>query len=358
MRLAAVEVIPYALPFAKPYVTARGSLDRREMVLVRARTDDGLEGLGEAVPLTLRGGSTLAAVVDELRGAAAELEGAELQEPAAPEARPIATGLSPPAAAAIDVALMDLAAKETEQPLWQLLGAVSCEPVSCNATMSTASPAEVAAEAQAWAARGFSSFKLKVGVPGDVAQVAAVREALGADARIRVDANGAWSTDDAIQRLAAMKDQAIELAEQPAGTLEELAMVRSGTEVPIAADESVASPRDASRAVELAACELATIKLSKVGGIVPARRIARTLPCYLSSALDGPVGIAAAGHLAQVVEPPAQPAGLAHGLATQLLFSDTVAAVECEVRDGLLHLPPGPGLGVVIDEAALERARL
>jgi o-succinylbenzoate synthase len=353
MRLAAVEVIPYALPFAKPYVTARGSLDRRDMVLIRARTDDGLEGLGEAVPLTLRGSSTLAGVVEELRAAAARLEGAELADPAAVTVR-----LSPPAAAAVDVALMDLAAKETDQPLWQLLGAASCEPVSCNATLSTGSPAEVAAEAEEWAARGFSSFKLKVGVPGDVAQVGAVREALGPEPRIRVDANGAWSADEAIERLAAMKDHAIELAEQPAGTLEELAIVRSRTEVPIAADESVASPQDASRAVELAACELATIKLSKVGGIVPSRLIARTLPCYLSSALDGPVGIAAAGHLAQVLEPPAQPAGLAHGLATRLLFSETVATVESEVRDGLLHQPPGPGLGVVIDEAALQRARL
>ena len=60
VRIASVEVIPYALPFREPYVTARGSLDRREMVLLRLRSDDGLIGLGEAVPLSLRGGATLA----------------------------------------------------------------------------------------------------------------------------------------------------------------------------------------------------------------------------------------------------------------------------------------------------------
>jgi L-alanine-DL-glutamate epimerase-like enolase superfamily enzyme len=76
---------------------------------------------------------------------------------------------------------------------------------------------------------------------------------------------------------------------------------------------------------------------------------------YLSSALDGPVGIAAAAHLAQVVAPEG---GLAHGLATQLLFSSTIASLECEVRDGFLHPPPGPGLGVEIDDEALARARL
>jgi o-succinylbenzoate synthase len=357
MRLAAVEVIPYALPFAKPYVTARGSLDRREMVLVRARTDDGLKGLGEAVPLTLRGGSTLAAVVDELRGAAAELEGAELAEPAELEPPEILGRLSPPAAAALEMAWMDLAARETDRPLWRVMGAPACEAVSCNATLSTGGPEQVAAEAQDWAARGFSSFKLKVGVPGDVAQVGAVREALGPEPRIRIDANGAWSADEAIERLAAMQDHAIELAEQPAGTLEELAMVRSHADVPIAADESVASADDATRAAEARACDLATIKLSKVGGMASAQLIASILPTYLSSALDGPVGIAAAAHLAQVVDPGGR-RGLAHGLATQLLFSETVATVECEVRDGLLHLPPGPGLGVVIDDAALERARV
>ena len=62
MRIAEVEVIPYALPFERPYVTARGTLERREMVLLRLRTEAGIVGLGEAVPLSLRGGATLARV--------------------------------------------------------------------------------------------------------------------------------------------------------------------------------------------------------------------------------------------------------------------------------------------------------
>ena len=68
VKIASVEVIPYALPFREPYVTARGRLDRREMVLLRLRAGDGLVGLGEAVPLSLRGGVVLAQVVEELRG--------------------------------------------------------------------------------------------------------------------------------------------------------------------------------------------------------------------------------------------------------------------------------------------------
>src|SRR5690349_12542399 len=68
MRLASVQVIPYALPFAEPYVTARGTLRRREMVLLKLRDEEGRYGLGEAVPLALRGGATLAQVAEELDG--------------------------------------------------------------------------------------------------------------------------------------------------------------------------------------------------------------------------------------------------------------------------------------------------
>ena len=102
----------------------------------------------------------------------------------------------------------------------------------------------------------------------------------------------------------------------------------------------------------------ATVKLAKVGGVGSAREIAGVLPVYLSSALDGPVGIAAAAHLAQVLPGAGASAGLAHGLATQLLFAGTIASAECELRDGFLHLPEGAGLGVQIDERALERHRI
>ena len=173
-----------------------------------------------------------------------------------------------------------------------------------------------------------------------------------------MDANGVWTPQDAVLRLTAMERHGIELAEQPAADLEDLAVVHNQTAIPIAADESVNSADDARRATELGACQLATVKLAKVGGITPARGIAGELPVYLSSALDGPVGIAAAAHLAQVLRPAAPWAGLAHGLATQLLFADTIASVECDLRGDLLHLPQGPGLGVEIDEAALKRNRI
>ena len=102
------------------------------------------------------------------------------------------------------------------------------------------------------------------------------------------------------------------------------------------------------------------VKLSKVGGPEAAIEIAEVLPAYISSALDGPVGIAAAAQVAQTLReaPAGCGRGLAHGLATQRLFASTIASVECELRGGMLHPPAGPGLGVEIDEAALAAHRL
>jgi L-Ala-D/L-Glu epimerase len=358
MRIAAADVIPYALPFREPYTTARGTLERREAILVRLRTDEGVDGLGEAVPLALRGGATLSDAARELRAATGELVGRELGDAAVPGGWRGPEGLSSPSRAALEICFHDLAAKAAALPLWRFLGGQSATPVRCNATLVAGDPPAVAAQAARWADRGFETFKLKVGMPGDVAQVEAARAELGDEARIRVDANGAWSVESAIWRLGAMERFGIELCEQPAPALEDLAAVRAQTAVPLAADESVATLAEARRAVELGASQLATAKLSKVGGIEPARAIAATMPTYLSSALDGPVGIAAAAHLAQVLPASGPAARLAHGLATQLLFDDALAAVECELQGDLLAVPEGPGLGVEIDERALERLRL
>jgi L-alanine-DL-glutamate epimerase-like enolase superfamily enzyme len=412
VRIASVEVVPYALPFRAPYVTARGTLGRREMALLRLRDEDGLVGLGEAVPLSLRGGATLTQVVEELErlGELDELDEATLTGGAA--------HLSAPARCAALTALMDLRGRRADagspRPTADApstrehapaapsdeAGGEPSAAIPCNATLVSGPPASVAADAERWAAEGFATFKLKLGAGEDVAQVRAVREAVGPAARIRVDANAAWDLETARQTLAALEPLDVELAEQPVATLEESAELAQATSIPIAGDESIEGRADAERALALGACRLASLKLSKVGGPEAAIEVAEVVPSYLSSALDGPVGIAAAAQVAQTLAGAARAAGaagntgdagggntgdagggntgdaggaaaagdagaaesagavLAHGLATQRLFAATVAAVACELRDGMLHPPPGPGLGVEIDEAALAKRRL
>ena len=348
-RIEAFEVVPFALRFHEPYVTARGRLEQRELALLRLRAA-GAEGLGEAAPLTLREGTPLALVVEELDAVwRPQLVGERLSGDPEDHVRGVAE-FSPQARDAVKMALFDLVGKLSGVPVWRLLGASSAAPVRCNATLPAADPSAVAELARTWAARGFDTFKLKAGMEGDVAQVRAVRDAIGPGALIRIDANGAWPVDVAVERLQQMAP--LELAEQPVATLPEMGALRARTDVRLAADESVVTVEDAQEAA--AVCDAATVKLAKVGGPRAAMRIAERIPVYLSSALDGPVGIAAAGHVAQAIGDH----GYAHGLATSLLFADTVAARECRIEAGHLHLPDGPGLGVEIDEDALADRRI
>ncbi len=352
MRIREVEVIPYSLPFRKPYVTAAGRLDRREMALLRLRDEAGLVGLGEAVPLSLRGGTKLKQVVEQLERLG-EQEG--LDEATLRNGR---INLSPPARCAALTALLDLRGQRAAAD--GRASTAPATPVRCNATLVAGEPAAVASEAERWAAEGFSTFKLKLGAGDDVDQVRAVREALGPEARIRIDANAAWDLETAKRTLAELELLDVELAEQPVATTEESTELAASTSIPLAADESVASRVDAERAAAAGAFALTAIKLSKVGGPEAAFEIAEVLPAYVTSALDGPVGIAAAAQVAATLGEVrhGDDVPLAQGLATQRLFASTIASAECELRGDMLHPPSGSGLGVEIDEAALERHRL
>lgn len=338
--MTSFEVVPYALPFKEPYVTARGSLTRREMVLLRIRDEDGVEGLGEAVPLSLRGGVTIETVVRELEALGPEIE-TEVEEE-----------LSPPARCALMTAGRDLREKRAGTTAERA-------PVRCNATLVTGAPAAVAAEAERWAADGFGTFKLKVGAGEDVAQVRAVREALGPEAKIRLDANASWSLEEATEIFTAVEPLGIELVEQPVESIAEAAELARRVGIPLAGDESITSVAEAEESLALSGFPITGIKLSKVGGLEIGDEIAGLMRSYVASALDGPVGIAIGRRLAERVDAGvAVSERLAHGLATQRLFAATIVATECELRGDLLHEAPGPGLGIVIDENALEHHRL
>jgi L-Ala-D/L-Glu epimerase len=333
-----IEVVPYWLPFKEPYVTARGRLTRREMVLLRITDEEGFEGLGEAVPLSLRRGVTIQTVVREL----------EAVDPtwAAPD------DLSLPARCALSTALLDLEEKRRDTK-------ADHAPVRCNATLVSGPPAEVAADAARWAKAGFGTFKLKLGAGEDIAQVEAVRAAIGTEAKIRLDANASWSLEEATRILAAVEPLGIELVEQPVEKIAEAVELSWRTPIPLAGDESIVTVADAEESVRENAFGVTGVKLSKVGGIAAGREIAGIMRTYVASALDGPVGIAIGRRLAEWVDSrtPAEER-LAHGLATRRLFAETIAAEECALEGDLLHEAPGPGLGIVIDEDSLQHHRI
>jgi L-Ala-D/L-Glu epimerase len=370
MRIIRIEPIPIALPFRAPYRTARGELDGREMCVLRLHAEGDLLGLGEAVPLSLRGGPGLTQISTELSELCAPaLLSADLTafaggDPAA--VHELISGLlercrelrvSAGALAAVDIALHDLAGRSCETPVWSLLGAPAERPVACNASLDAGEPGLVADAAAAYRKLGFASFKVKVGRGDDRGRVAAVRAAIGPAARLRVDANGAWNAPTAERALAELDELGLELAEQPCPDLASLAALRARTPVPLVADESVASTRQAEAARSAGACDATTIKLAKVGGPLEALRVARLLPAYLSSALDGPIGIAAALHTAAALPTGGWAGSLAHGLATLSMFAAVYAPAE-QLFGPELSPPAGPGLGVEIDEASLAALRI
>jgi L-alanine-DL-glutamate epimerase-like enolase superfamily enzyme len=360
MRVRSVETFSVGLPFKERYVTASGSLERREMTILRLTSDAGARGHGDAVPLTLRGGPSMLDVVADLEGPCRQvLEEAEAGDAAGIErllGECASLGAGRQALAAVDAALLDLLGRETGTPAYGLLGAGDARPVPCNGTIGADDPAVAARAARELAAAGFGTVKLKVGTGGDRERVEAVRHACGEGVGLRVDANGAWSEEEALEALAELGEGGLELAEQPCATAEETARLRPRVRVPLVLDESVASAADADRAGRLGACDAVTLKLAKVGGVHAALHVAQRVPAYLSSALDSPLGIAAAAHAAQVLPARGFAAGLAHGLATSGLFADNVAD-DAGLR-GPEITPAGPGLGVEIDDDALRRLAL
>ncbi|MEJ7774383.1 MAG: o-succinylbenzoate synthase [Nocardioidaceae bacterium] len=179
------------------------------------------------------------------------------------------------------------------------------------------------------APHGCRTAKVKVAEPGqtledDVARVAAVRAALGAAGRIRVDANGAWSVDEAVLALRELASYDLEYAEQPTASVEELAEVRRRVDVPIAADESIRRAQDPVRVKRCGAADIAVLKVQPLGGVRACLRLAEQIdmPVVVSSALETSVGIAAGVRLAAAL--PELP--YACGLATaSMLRADVVA---------------------------------
>jgi o-succinylbenzoate synthase len=319
------------IPLREPFVTAGGVVAARDLAVIRLEDDDGKVGFGEAAPLEPYDGVSLEDVIEALR------EG------------PPPRGSPPQARAAWELAELDLQMRRRGKPL----GEPGADAIPVNCTLPAGPPGEVAAAAADGLREGYSCFKLKVGLPDDGERVAAVREAIGSWPALRVDANGAWDPDEAVDAIRALERHDLQLVEQPCATLADLARVRPRVGVPVAADESIAGPQDVRTAAKLQACDAVNVKLAGSGGFGPAREALRAardggLGAWLSSTLDGPWGIAAALQLAS-----SQHVSLACGLATLGLFDAQIARSLPPPTSGLMTVPHGPGLGVEVSDDAL-----
>ncbi|MEV8254344.1 o-succinylbenzoate synthase [Rhodoglobus sp. NPDC076762] len=203
---------------------------------------------------------------------------------------------------------------------------------------------------------GCRTAKVKVAEPGqtladDIARVAEVRRVMGPAGRIRVDANGAWTVDEAERAVHAFAEYDLEYVEQPCATVEELGELRTRIKymgIPVAADESVRKAADPLAVARAGAADLLVIKAQPLGGISRALAIVNDagLPVVVSSALETSVGLAMGAHLAAAIEP----LDYDCGLATASLLAADVTASPLRARDGQLEVRR-----VDADEALLTR---
>jgi L-alanine-DL-glutamate epimerase-like enolase superfamily enzyme len=324
-----------------PFVAGHGTVTDRELVLVSLEAADGQVGYGEAAPLHSYDGvsaAQVAAALEDCRPVLADYR----------DAAPIADVLArcgeatvlAQALAAIDLALWDLAGRRTREPVWRLLGADAPPPVAVNWTITAPDRSGAAHQAAQARADGFGTVKVKVAIGDDAGRLAAVRAFAGPQMAIRIDANGAWSADEALATLDALEPVGIELCEEPVAGLAGIRALGQVTDIPLALDESADDPQ---ALVAPAAADLICLKISRCGGITGTiqtaeRARAAGYGVYLASTLDGPLGIAAALHAAAVIRP--EPAC---GLATLGLFADR--ADPLPPLRGALAPPTTSGLG-------------
>jgi L-alanine-DL-glutamate epimerase-like enolase superfamily enzyme len=337
-----LEIAPRRLRLRAPLATAHGTVSERVLFDVLVIGADGVVGAGEAAPLPSYDGVSL----DDVRAALEDCRVVLRDGDGVPRARLAAAcreaAVLPQAIAAIDLALWDLEGRRAGEPIWRLLGAERGGTIAVNALVGAEDRASASAQSAAATAAGFPCVKVKVGVGDDAGRVAAVRAAVGRDVAIRLDANGAWSVEQALAHLAALEPAGIECCEEPVHGVEQLRSVQEQTEIAIAMDETAVAPGALASGATRAIC----LKLSRCGGIsglldAAERARAAGSEVYLASTLDGPLGIAGALHAAAVLRPE-RPCGL----ATLDVFEGIEVDPALMVRDGAIGVPDGPGLGV------------
>lgn len=316
---------------------SRGAMDVARNVLVRLE-HEGLTGLGEAHPPGFFGESR-----EKVKGLLAtlggELDGDPADIDAVLDALPPEIAASHGPRAALDMALHDLWAQAAGQPLWKLWGLDREATPVTSFTIGIASVPEMQAHVRE--AERYPLLKIKLGTDRDLAILEGIRAVT--DKPLRVDANAAWTVDDAIAKIRAIEPFGIELVEQPIppGDVEGLRRIREAISVPLLVDESVT---DAASIPPLAgAVDGINIKLIKSGGLREARRmiaLARSLGmqvmlgCYIESS----VSITAAAHLSPLAD--------YADLDGCLLIDDDPFEGTTLDADGRIILPDRPGLGV------------
>jgi L-alanine-DL-glutamate epimerase-like enolase superfamily enzyme len=365
MKIVSVDVTVVDVPY-KPgvgqIVTAGLVLTGANHVLVEVRTDEGLVGLGEAVPRPSVYGETVDSIVAALR---------DLLVPPILGDDPLAVERmwhkwrrivgNTTAKAALDMACHDLCGRIAGLPLHQLLGGWASD-LPLTMPIAIADDADVVAQAQRAVDGGYGGVKLKVGkgLRRDVHVVEIVREAIGPDMLLYVDANQGYGTADALKAAAEFERAGIDLLEEPvsAGNVAGRVRIAQTSTVPLLLDESIQAPSDALREIALGTAGAFSIRSPRTG-ITWSRKMvgladAAEVPCLVGSHRELGVATAASAQLAGAYGAMTYPSEL--GVHT--LLADSLLAEPLRIEGGRLTLPDAPGLGVELDPDRVRQHRV
>jgi L-alanine-DL-glutamate epimerase-like enolase superfamily enzyme len=344
----------------EPFTIATGTMKFAQNVLIRVQTEEGLYGLGECSAFPMIVGETQDTCLVLAKDFAAIWKGKDASDIAVrmKELNDYCAHNST-IKSAFDMALYDLAAKAAGKPLYQFLGG-SKRTVETDITIGIGTPGEMAASATKYKESGASILKIKIGkkVEDDIERVGKIREAVGAEMILRLDANQGWTYDDSVRAFDALQEYNIEFCEQPLRSYDDelLPALVKRSPVKIMADESVYSHHDAKRLIQANACDYINIKLAKTGGINEALKIQElagnaSIACMMGGMLESRLALSAKLHLVY-----ASPAIEFFDLDTCM-----VGHLEDPVVGGVryngyfLEIDDTPGIGAEVDEAFLKR---
>lgn len=353
MKIQSIELKHISVPLKKPFKTALRTVTSAEDTILIIKTDDGEVGYGEAPPTGVITGDTNGAIIGAVRE---NIEKALVGEDIANIEnimykldKSIIKNTS--ARAAVDMAVYDLFGKLYKAPVYKLLGGYR-DRVETDITVSINSPEEMREDALRYIGEGFNCLKIKVGndINKDIERVKAIRNAVGDNIKIKLDANQGWTPKEAVRGIRKLEDAGldIDLVEQPviAWDIEGLKFVTDNVETLIMADESLFSPLDALKILNMRAADFINIKLMKCGGIHNALKIvsiaeACGVECMLGCMMECKVSVTAAVHLAC-----AKKNITMYDLDTAILLAEDPVVGGLTVDIPALILSDKPGLGI------------
>ena len=369
MKITKVKIDRLAVPLIHPYHLSNeyGIYSTATPVLVSLYTDEGIVGYGECDPWPLFTGdsSEVSALILE-KHLAPMLLGADPTNINELHRRMDAIIRNQHLTkSAVDMAAYDIWGKATNMPVHQLLGGKRRDTMRCMWSIGGSTPEESAADVLEAKALGYDGCMIKIGGPDyklDAARTCAVREAVGKDYPLIVDANQGWDVDTAIRYWKQIRNCDILFFEQPVQSwdVDGMAKVRRAIDIPLSADESVMTLQNAKALVKADAADVFSIKVTKNGGIQPAKAIceyadANGIQVFFNSMIEEGITQAASLQIGATCSNIVTTIGHAYFSPNRLNSDICSYHTFIHPEQGLVEIPNGPGLGIEPDEQAIAK---